>query len=276
MNGQPFTDVQLSEIRRRYPHERTDKIAADIGRPLQSVYRKAALLGLRKTRKYLDSPDACRLRRGGDIGAAYRFKPGQAPANKGLRRPGWFAGRMRETQFKKGQRAHNRQPIGSIKVVDGYQYTKVRNARYIWDAWKPTHHQLWKKAGRKIPRGHVLTFKDGDRTHIKLANLKLETRGEMARRNHWKRTLPPELQKCLTLKIAIKRRITMRERNEQNNRRPAGPPVRAARTAQGKHQRRRGRTRKGGVRSLGADHRLGKGRSRVPEHRGRKGHGLPA
>lgn len=47
------------------------------------------------------------------------------PFNKGLRRPGWHVGRMRETQFRKGERsgiaAKNWRPIGTIRTdPDGY------------------------------------------------------------------------------------------------------------------------------------------------------------
>jgi len=62
-------------------------------------------MGLTKSAAYLASPAACRLRKGDNVGAARRFRPGHVPANKGLRRPGWSTGRMAETQFKKSGNA---------------------------------------------------------------------------------------------------------------------------------------------------------------------------
>src|SRR6185312_10334383 len=89
--------------------------------------------GLRKSAEYLASPNAYRFRRGGGCGKEYRFKKGQVPPNKGLRRPGWGPGRMKETQFKRGERrgvaAENYCPLGTIKTdPEGYQRIKVRDA----------------------------------------------------------------------------------------------------------------------------------------------------
>lgn len=95
----PPEDIAL--LAREYPDTQTVKIAAALGRTLGQVYRKARALGLKKSEQYLASPAACRLRRGDNIGAAYRFKKGGLTWNKGLQ--GWTAGgrsvetRRRET-----------------------------------------------------------------------------------------------------------------------------------------------------------------------------------
>ena len=81
-----WSTKQLARLERDYPRMPTWKVARAVKRPVYSVYAKAIALGLRKTPEYLASPAACRLRRGDNIGAPYRFKPGQVPANKGLRR----------------------------------------------------------------------------------------------------------------------------------------------------------------------------------------------
>src|SRR5262245_45486941 len=107
-------------MRARFPHEPTPRLAGALRRTVPSVYNRAKKLGLTKSVEYLASPAACRLRRGDNVGAAFRFKKGQVPANKGLRRPGWHAGRMRETQFKKGQTGIRYMPIGSTRLVEGY------------------------------------------------------------------------------------------------------------------------------------------------------------
>jgi hypothetical protein len=49
-------------------------------------------MGLRKSAEYLAGPEACRLQRGDSVGARTRFSAGHVPANKGLRRPGYFPG----------------------------------------------------------------------------------------------------------------------------------------------------------------------------------------
>jgi hypothetical protein len=88
----------------RYPHEPTARLARVLRRSMSAVYGRAGNLGLSKTAEYMASADACRLRRGDNVGAPSRFKKGHVPANKGLRRPGCAPGRMKETWFKKGVR----------------------------------------------------------------------------------------------------------------------------------------------------------------------------
>lgn len=111
----PWAPADEARLRALYPDTVTAELARMFDRPAHSIYQKAGRMGLVKSEAYLDSEAACRLRRGDNVGAAWRFKKGQVPPNKGTRRPGWFSGRMRETQFKKGNQANPakaRLPIG--------------------------------------------------------------------------------------------------------------------------------------------------------------------
>jgi HNH endonuclease len=215
----------------RYPHESTATLARQLRRSLTAVYGRARLLGLSKSAEYMASPDACRLRRGDDVGAPFRFKKGHVPANKGLRRPGWGPGRMKETQFKPGQRGSRWMPVGSTRVVDGYLYTKVRDLRSTkagagfvpWTRnWKVTHVLLWEKHHRRrVPRHHALAFRNGDRTDIRLDNLELITRRDLMARNTV-HNLPKPLAETIQLLGALTRQIRRRTRgHEEQDRRPA-------------------------------------------------------
>lgn len=64
-----WTRKQEAIVRSRYPHERTENIATTLGMNIDQIYKKAHALGLKKTDEYLASPDACRLRRGDNVGA---------------------------------------------------------------------------------------------------------------------------------------------------------------------------------------------------------------
>lgn len=123
-------------LRAIYPHRPTPAVAARLRRTLCATYARADKLGLRKSATYLASPAACRLRRGDNVGAAFRFQKGQVPANKGLRRPGWAPGRMKETQFTpgtlNGMAAQRFKPIGSTRMVDGYLYRKLSAVPGPW------------------------------------------------------------------------------------------------------------------------------------------------
>ncbi len=125
-------------LRTFYPHVRTAIVAQRLNTTIAATYRQAKILGLHKSQAYLDSPDACRLRRGDNVGAGTRFTKGHVSANKGLRRPGYAPGRMRETQFKKGLQPHNTMPLWSFRFVDGYLMLKTGapTARSRTGAWR--------------------------------------------------------------------------------------------------------------------------------------------
>ncbi len=215
-------------LRKRYPHESTQKLATELRRTLKAVYARAKNMGLHKTDEYLDSPAACRLRRGDNVGAKFRFQKGHVPANKGLRRPGYAPGRMKETQFKKGQRngvaAQRYMPVGSTRVIvdsggKGYLYRKIADTPNVpWTRnWIPEHRRVWEEANGPIPRGHVLAFLNGDRTDIGLWNLECVSRREWMAR-HTIHTLPPELKNTIQLLGALHRQIHKREKaNEKQD-----------------------------------------------------------
>ena len=226
-----WSAADTAKLIARYPHEPTSTIARDLQRSLSATYGRAAQLGLNKSAEYLAGPDACRLRRGDNVGAAHRFSKGHVPANKGLRRPGWAPGRMKETQFKKGQRsgiaARNWRPVGTIRLdPDGYLRIKVREAR-TGEAcgfgnsriWPQLHRQLWEQAHGPIPPGHAVAFKNGDKADVRIENLELLTRSQLMARNTV-HNLPKPLAATIQLLGALNRKIRRRTREEQD-RRPA-------------------------------------------------------
>lgn len=226
MNGRPWTPNDDAVLRARYSDTRTADLARQLGRSLSSTYQRARKLALVKSEEYLASPAACRLRRGDNVGARSRFPKGHVPANKGLRRPGWHRGRMRETQFQKGHRsgiaaAHNR-PVGAERVIDGYRYTKIADTPGVpWTRnWRQTHVLLWESAHGPLPPGHALVFKNRDRTDIRLENLELLTRRQLMARNTVHR-LPKPVAQAAQLIGALRRQINRRARDEEQDRRPA-------------------------------------------------------
>jgi hypothetical protein len=107
-----------------------------------------------------------------------RFKPGQVSHNKG--KHGCYPG-CEKTQFKPGHRPWNWRPVGSERVnADGYTEVKVRNPH----KWKFKHVLVWEAAHGKVPKGRVIIFADGNRQNLKLKNLLLVSRSELAVMNH--------------------------------------------------------------------------------------------
>lgn len=217
MNGAPWTPEQLELLRRLYPGTPTRDVAKACGHCLGSTYKHANTLGLKKSAAFLASPASGRLEHHLYRGEKTRFKKGQVPANKGLRRPGWHRGRMRETQFKKGVRPHTWRPLGHERMCDGYLQRKVQDTGYTPDDYRPVHRLMWEEAHGPIPPGQVVVFKDGNRKHIALDNLELITRQELQRRNHWKNRYPADVVGAIVARIALKRAITMRLKREEQD-----------------------------------------------------------
>ncbi len=218
----------------RYPHEKTAKLARRLRRSVTAVYQRAHLrLGLSKSAAYLASADACRLRRGDNVGKPFRFRKGHVPFNKGLRRPGWGPGRMKETWFKKGERsgiaARNWRPIGAILIdTDGYLRIKVREAgpgeRSFGfgnpSIWPQLQRHVWKQAHGPIPAGHAIAFRNGDKRDVRLENLQLISRRELMARNSV-HNLPKPLARTIQLLGALNRQIRRRTSHEEQDRRSA-------------------------------------------------------
>jgi len=209
VNRRRWSGPELDIVHDQYPRVSTAVLAHRLGRKPWTVYQMAARLGLRKTATYMASPAACRLRRGDNVGARSRFQKGHVPANQGLRRPGWTRGRMAETQFKKGNKPDTWVPVGTEVVdPDGYRKRKVSDDRTLTSRfnWRFVHVLVWEKRHGRVPLGHAVVFRNGDRTDIRLGNLQLITRRELMRRNSVHR-LPKALAECIQLRGALMRQI---------------------------------------------------------------------
>lgn len=186
----------------------------------------AAKMKLHKTPEYLKAH--CRLPKGSIAGRLHRFPKGHVPANKGLRRPGYAVGRMRETQFKKGQQPHTWVPVGTILVdAGGYVRIKIRNHRAGergWHprVWPPVHRLTWElRTGKRVPKGKLIAFKDRNRLNCIFENLELITRAENARRNVMWNRYPRELALAIQANGVLKRRIRRQQNGEEQDQRSA-------------------------------------------------------
>ena len=211
-----WTAAELATLRRLYPDVQTAEIARRLKRKTWSVYQRAYHLGLKKSPEYLASLPACRLRPGSGVGSASRFYKGQVPPNKGLRRPGWGPGRMKETQFKKGRAPHeasNYLPIGSERLTeDGYLERKVTDDPSVYPArrWVAVHRLVWEEARGPVPAGCVVVFKSADKLNTAIGNLECITRRELMSRNTV-HNLPKPVVHAIQMLGALKRQIRRKE-----------------------------------------------------------------
>lgn len=110
-----------------------------------------------------------------------RFAKGSIPHNKGKK--GKTVGRMAETQFKKGE-SNRRLPVGTERIdTDGYTVIKIANP----SVWKFKHRWIYENEYGPIGKGNIVIFLDGDKSNIKLSNLRLVSTAENAMLNHEKR-----------------------------------------------------------------------------------------
>jgi len=213
-----WSAAEVELLVREYADTKTSTLALRWDRSTSHVYAKAKELGLKKSARYLASPDACRLRRGDNVGAAYRFPPGHVPANKGLRRPGWHAGNMRATQFKKGRKPQTWKPVGTeVLDDDGYLKRKVSDDRSRPSRfnWRYVHVLLWEAAHGPVPPGYALKFIDNDHGNVALNNLCLVSRADLARLNVMWNRYPRALCEVIQLRGALNRKINRRIRDEK-------------------------------------------------------------
>lgn len=216
MTGRAWTSAEIEAVRTRYPNERCEDIARDLGRTPRGVYARANELGVRKSDAFLASGKAGRL--DGVRGGATRFAKGHVPANKGLRRPGWAPGRMAETQFPKGVRqgvaVKLYKPIGSERISkDGYLERKVNDDLPLQRRWKAVHRIVWESAHGPIPPGHAVVFKPGRHSieagEITVDALELITRAELMKRNSY-HNYPQPIPQLIQLRGALNRKINRR------------------------------------------------------------------
>lgn len=239
-----WTPDEDEVLRKMYSDTETRDLAQRLGTTILSTYQRAQRLGVRKSKEYIARKleiEAQRLRR---VGVASRYKKGRTPENLGLRRPGYSVGRgrMAETQFKKGERsgiaAKNWRPIGTILCDgEGFLRIKVREGRkgeaYGFGntkIWPLLNRHVWVQHKGLIPAGHIVAFKDRDRSNCAIENLELISFADNMRRNTI-HNLPPELKQVIQLTGALKRKIRNREEKSNGKEYVAGStgsPVRNA------------------------------------------------
>lgn len=211
-----YTDAEIETIRARYPHEKTATLAASLGLRVSQIYQRATALGLKKSEEYLNSPASGRT--SGKQGTGTRFEKGHATWNKGMKGLSLSDGR---TQFKPGQKPTNTLPIGSLRITkDGTLQRKISDAKgNNSKRWRGVHELVWVEANGPVPDGHIVVFKQGERTdkleEITLDRVECISFAENMRRNTV-HNLPKELAELIQLRGALNRQINKRSgKNER-------------------------------------------------------------
>lgn len=202
-----------SRITELYPMHSGAEIAELLGIGLRTVYKTAGRLGLKKSREWIAERARRRMADPAHPARTHQIKPGTAPWNKGIH---FFSGgRSPETQFKPGNKPNTWHPVGHERITDeGYLQRKLTETGVTRRDYVNVHWIVWRAAGRDIPPGHALIFRDGNKRNVALDNLELVTRAELMRRNSLHR-FPEELVRVVRLRGALNRHINKRTTQEK-------------------------------------------------------------
>ena len=199
----PWKEYEDQVMRSLYANTSNAQLAVLLDRSVSSIKNRSNILGIKKSEPYM-------LR----VASETRFSRGLVPWNKGRKFPS--SGRSHETQFQKGQKPHNWVPIGSERITkDGYLQRKMTDTGSSLKDFVPVHHLVWiEHTSQPVPKGHALTFKDGNKRNLDPNNLELLSRADLMRRNSVQ-TLPPEIKAQVHLIAGFNRRLRRieRERN---------------------------------------------------------------
>lgn len=197
-----WTENDITTLTTMFPHNYTEDICKILNRSYSSVAGKALQMGLKKSRIFKEieeSKTADRLR---VIGSSSRWTKGNVPHNKGKKMPSEIYQKCAPTMFKKGQTPHNTNYDGHERISkDGYIEIRVRLGKYMLK-----HRHIWEQTHGPIPKGMIVTFRDGDKLNVKLENLELITRKEGMARNTIQR-FPPELISTIKLVNKLNKKI---------------------------------------------------------------------
>lgn len=201
------------EIKRRYPHEPTKKIAEDLGLTLSQVYNRAHDMGLKKSDEYNNTLDSGRFPKGVRRSPATEFKKGMTPHNKGKKMNSEVYKKVSNTFFKKGNKPHNTKQDLDISIrrdTTGIEYKYIKLADSHWELY---HRYLWKLHHGSIPKGHIIVFKDKNSMNCTIENLEIITYKENMDRNTIQR-YPAPLRQVMKLTNKLIRKINGKEQNK--------------------------------------------------------------
>ena len=192
-------------IKKRFPYERTQIIADDLGMTYSQVANRAFYMGLKKSEEFKKSNQSGRYNLI-KAGEKFRFKPGHVPLNKGKKMDKTMYDKLKNTMFKKGNRPHNWKPDGSIvERTDSsgrvYLHYKISDSN-----WIHYHVKIWMDHNGDIPENHVITFKDANTLNCDINNLTMISRAENATRNSIQR-FPDELKNLIRLQSKLIKKI---------------------------------------------------------------------
>ncbi|OGU58274.1 MAG: hypothetical protein A2V66_03545 [Ignavibacteria bacterium RBG_13_36_8] len=181
MKRQCWSKKDIEKLIKLYPNTLTSKIAKRFGISISHTYQKAYSLGLHKSQEFIKALGKKYSRHPHAV--AQRFKKGCISWNKGKKGTHFSPA----TEFKKGHKPANTLVDDAITIRTDHKDCNKRKYKWIRlseGKWIPLHQYLWKNKYGKVPKGHVIAFKNGNSFDCRLGNLMLITMAQNARRNY--------------------------------------------------------------------------------------------
>lgn len=192
-------------IRERFPNERTQDLADELGLTYSQLSNRAYSMGLKNSEEFKQSDKSGRHNII-EKGKKTRFQLGHTPVNKGVKMPDHVYDKVKHSMFKKRHRPHNWKADGSIverndKTGRSYLYFKVKDSHWIF-----YHNKIWMDHHGPIPEKHIISFKDGNTLNCDISNLELLSMAENAKRNSIHR-FPDDVKEVIRLKAKLTKKI---------------------------------------------------------------------
>lgn len=210
MAGKKWTIEEIDYLKKNYPDKLSKDVAEKLNRSLCSVYTQAQLLGLKKSKEFMDSEKSGRKNVLAEGGKPYRYPKGHTPFNKGLKQEQYLnqesIEKTSKTRFRKGHKPHNTKHDGAISVRKdntgvSYLYIRVEEGK-----WELLHRKIWEQHYGTIPKGYNIVFKDGDQSNVSIDNLEMVSNKDLMLRNSVQR-YPEDLRRLIQVSGALNRQI---------------------------------------------------------------------
>ncbi len=201
-----YTQSMIEIVRSMYSDHRAKEIAQLLGVSMVVVYRIAVKHGIKKPKTWRTDPRSGVFQKGVRQSPGTEFKKGQRAHNKGMKVEPHVYDKMSRTFFPKGHKPFNYKPIGTITIRRDstgipYQFIKITE-----NYWELLHRKIWMDAHGSIPRHLIVTFKDGNSMNCNLDNLKLISKRENLQRNSIA-NIPEHLREVVKLKNKLTKKI---------------------------------------------------------------------
>ena len=146
-----------------------------------------------------------------------RFLKGFVPENKGKKQEEYMSAeaieKSKATRFQKGNVPHNHKPVGYERItVDGYIEIKMAEP----NVFKLKHRVVWEQNFGKIPKGHNIQFRDGNRQNLDISNLYMISRADQLKNENSIYNYPEDIRRTIHAVGVLSRTINKHNKSNKN------------------------------------------------------------